>query len=87
MADVLHATRRDGVEIKVGQQVTTDFHPECVGRVFIVIKFTPYNCESGYMCLTHLDGAQDRELKGSSGLGLDTNWFKPHDARTKSPDH
>lgn len=77
------ATTRDGVVISVGDRVTTDYDPACLGRIFIVKTITPfYWCESGFMILVHLEHEQRRELHGKGQRGLDTNWFKPHHETT-----
>lgn len=67
--------------ISLGDTVLTDYHPACVGCVFVVTRITPYGyCESGHMVLVHLKDEPERTLQGKLGLGLDTNWFKLHDA-------
>jgi len=79
-----YATRRDGVIIGLDQEVTTDYD-RCAGRIFVVCKITAWEiCESGHLVLVYLKGEPGRTLKGVEGLGLDTNWFKPHHATAES---
>lgn len=72
------ATLRDGeTTIDIGDEVETDFHKNCLGRIFVVEEVNPYaNCESGFMIVVHLKGHPDRKMKGSLGIGIDANWFK-----------
>lgn len=82
------ATRRDGTVLKVGDHVTTDYHPACAGRVFIIEVITPWTtCESGHMILVHVEHEQHRKLNGEAGVGLDTNWFHPHHGSKDTTGH
>lgn len=78
MAEIIdNAIDRDGNVIRIGDHVSTDFHPSCVDRVFVVFEINRHdNCESGFMILAHLKDSREREIRGVNGQGLDTNWFK-----------
>ena len=71
------AKTRDGQEINIGSEVTTEWHKTCIGNVFVVFQIIEYACcESGFLVNVHLKGDPTRIMKTSDGLGLDTNWFK-----------
>lgn len=79
------ALTRHGVVITIGDEVGTDWHHTCIGKVFIVETITPFElCESGFMIVAHLKTDPTRKLLGMKfeGVtkkipdGLDSNWFK-----------
>jgi hypothetical protein len=76
---------RSGEILRMGDEVTTSWHDNCDGNVFIVCEITPYEyCDSGYMVVAHLKGDPERKIRGfqKEGFvkpgpdGLDANWFK-----------
>lgn len=72
------ATLRNGDILRLGDFVSTDFHPKCEGKVFVIFEMTEVpNSESGVLCNVHLKGDKEKVLKTSSGKGLDANWFQP----------
>jgi len=81
----LKATLRDGTTLEIGDEVETNFHKSCMGKIFIVCEIHPYDtCESKSMVVVHLKGEPGRRLEGfkkeghvsDRPLGIDTNWFK-----------
>lgn len=87
-SETRNARRRDGTVLKVGDPVTTDYHPACAGRVFIIERITPWpTCESGHMILVHVENELHRKLNGEAGVGLDTNWFHLHHGSTNTKGH
>jgi hypothetical protein len=73
---VTEAILRDGSKLVIGDEVTTNWHRDCEGQVFVVCEINHKEaCESKAMVLAHLKGHPDRILKGI-GHGLDANWFK-----------
>lgn len=85
----LVATDDDGVEFRVGDEVTTNFRKGCEGYVFVISAINPWPvCKSQFLIAAHLKGYPERPIKtkfaGSveCGMGLvqpegiDTNNFK-----------
>lgn len=81
------AVLRDGTELHVGEEVTTDIYSKCVGQVFVVEEINPYEyCESGTMIIVHLKSDPERKMLGFKKEGwvkpgpdgIDANWFKKH---------
>lgn len=71
------AIDRHGNVVRLADEVETNYHPNCIGRVFVVSEIIPWdNCESGFMILAHLKDSRERVIRGVNGQGLDTNWFK-----------
>jgi hypothetical protein len=80
------AVLRDGTILSVGDEVVTNYHPTCIGKVFIVEEIIPYDyCESKTRVLVHLKDHPERKLYGydkdkdsENGYGIDANWYKPN---------
>jgi len=78
------AKLREGTELNIGDEVETNYHHTCEGRIFVVCEINPWpQCESGAMVVVHLQGHPDRKILGfkKEGLdlgpdGIDANWFK-----------
>ncbi len=71
------AVLRDGERLSVGDEVHTNWHPQCKDTIFVVFQITPYEyCESGSLVNVHVKGEPDRILKTTDGRGLDGNWFQ-----------
>lgn len=84
-SDKTQAILRDGTILAIGDEVETDYHPSCLGRIFVVYEINPWElCESGSMVVVHLQGHPERKILGfkKEGLhllgpdGIDANWFK-----------
>lgn len=78
----MKAILRDGTELDIGDEVTTNFRG-CKGHEFVICEINPYDtCESGFMVVAHLKGSPERKIKspfaGKDGRpeGMDANWFK-----------
>lgn len=83
MQTELTAINRDGGNLKIGDRVTTNFHPKCEGIVFVVEQISAWeHCESKFLIVAHMEGDPERKLLGAKNMrpnrpeGLDTNWFK-----------
>lgn len=79
------ATLRNGITLKIGDEVTTNIYPKCVGQVFVIEEMNEYAaCDSGVIILAHLKDDPERKLRGfqKEGYvqlkpeGLDANWFE-----------
>lgn len=72
------ATLRHGEKLNVGEDVTlAGWHHTCEGVIFTILEITPHDpCESGTFILVFKKDEPDRLVKGSTGKGLDANWFK-----------
>lgn len=82
----LTATNRDGGILKVGDRVTTNFHPKCEGVIFVVEQISAWaHCESKFLIVVHMEADPERKLLGAESVnpnrpqGIDTNWFKKID--------
>lgn len=74
-----------GDTLRPGDEVTTLYHHQCVGQVFVIEEMNAYPCcASGVIVLVHLKGEPDRKLTGfkKEGYvqlkpeGIDANWFR-----------
>ncbi len=79
----LVAKLRDGTELTVGMDVTTNYRG-CKGHEFTICEIHPYqHCESGFFVVLHLKGDPARRIKspfaGKDGRpdGFDCNWVTP----------
>lgn len=64
-----------------GEEVTTEFHENCIGQTFVVARVhSANNCGSKFLVVAHLKGFPDREIKGviidEVNFGIDSAWFK-----------
>jgi len=81
-APELVAVTREGEELRMGDEVTTNYHKDCAGKIFIVCDIVKYdNCESGFMVVVHLKDFPERKILGLKKEGhtfqdgLDCNHF------------
>lgn len=76
---------RDGEVLKMGDEVTTDWHEKCVGQTFVICEMNAWStCESGVLVVAHLKGDPSRRIEGfkKEGIdlgpsGIDANHYRP----------
>lgn len=56
----------------------------CAGHKFVVLRYHSSNsCHSRWLIVAHLEGAPEREIKGTIidgvNYGIDSGWFKKPD--------
>lgn len=73
------AIQRDGTMLRLNEEVTIKpgLNSHYRGLTFIIIEMTPFGeCESGTLCKVQVKGDESKVVKGTTGNGIDANWFK-----------
>lgn len=77
------AILRDGSELKIGDEITTNLSKKCEGEIFVVCEINPWPiCESGFLVVVYLKSDPERKILGfkKEGVdlgpdGIDSNYF------------